>query len=96
MIRIFTFILVLTKSFSSADKATIGLIVDPGEYSPDIVLFNSGFKLSFCNSFHFFSSMPYKKIFGSNDGEEFIAKISPVKMSITQMDPALSLRSSVV
>ena len=30
--------------FSKADKATIGLIVEPGEYKPDIVLLINGFK----------------------------------------------------
>ena len=28
--------------FSRADKATIGLIVDPGEYNPEIVLLING------------------------------------------------------
>ena len=30
-------------SFSSAESATIGLIVEPGEYKPETVLFNNGF-----------------------------------------------------
>ena len=29
--------------FSRADKATIGFIVDPGEYNPEIVLLINGF-----------------------------------------------------
>ena len=65
-------------SFSKAESATIGLIVEPGEYKPETVLFNKGFKGFFLISFHFFFSIPYKNKFGSKDGEEFIAIISPV------------------
>ena len=31
-------------SFSNADKATIGFMVEPGEYNPATVLFIKGFK----------------------------------------------------
>ena len=31
-------------SFSNADKATIGLMVEPGEYNPATVLLIKGFK----------------------------------------------------
>ena len=44
---------------SNADSATIGFIVDPGEYNPEIVLFNNGFKGFFLISFHFFGSIPF-------------------------------------
>ena len=30
--------------FSKADKATIGFIVEPGEYRPESVLFINGFR----------------------------------------------------
>ena len=58
-------------SFSKAERATIGFIVDPGEYKPETVLFNKGFKGSLWISFHLFFSIPYKNKFGLKDGEEF-------------------------
>ena len=57
---------------------SIDLNVEPGEYRPETVLFNKGFKGFFWISFHLFISIPYKNKFGSKDGEEFIATISPV------------------
>ena len=72
-----TFIFVVITSFSKAERATRGFIVDPGEYKPETVLFNKGFKGLLLISFHLFFSIQYKNKFGSNDGEEFIAIISP-------------------
>ena len=46
--------------------------------SNEIDLFNKGFRGSFCISFHFFPSIPYKNKLGSIVGDEFIAIISPV------------------
>ena len=82
-------------SFSSADSATIGLIVDPGGYKPCIDLFINGFFGLLSISFQLSWLIPYKNRFGSKDGEECIAINSPVKISITHIDPALSLRSSL-
>ncbi len=65
-------------SFSRAESATIGFTVEPGDYSPDTVLFNKGFNGSFLILFQFSLSIPYKNKFGLNDGEEFMAIISPV------------------
>ena len=65
-------------SFSNADKATIGFMVEPGEYNPATVLFIKGFRgfpLISCQSFWL---IPYKNKFGLKDGEECIANISPV------------------
>ena len=73
-----TFRFGVTTSFSRAESATKGLIVEPGEYRPETVLFNKGFNGSFLIYFHLFFSIPYKNKFGSKDGEEFIAIISPV------------------
>ena len=46
-----TFKFVVITSFSRAESATIGLIVEPGEYKPETVLFNKGFKGFFVISF---------------------------------------------
>ena len=69
---------VLIASCSKAESATNGFIVDPGEYSPDKVLFKSGFLGSFLILDHSFLSIPYKNKFGSKVGAEFMAIISPV------------------
>ncbi|GIS77123.1 MAG: hypothetical protein CM1200mP13_04820 [Candidatus Pelagibacterales bacterium] len=50
-----TFIFVVITSFSNAESATRGLIVEPGEYKPETVLFNRGFNGFFLISFHFFA-----------------------------------------
>ena len=65
-------------SFSRADNATIGFIVEPGEYNPDTVLLISGYNGSSLMSFQSFILIPYKNKLGSNDGEECIAITSPV------------------
>jgi hypothetical protein len=44
---------VLIISFSKADKATIGLIVEPGEYKPEIVLLINGLSGLFIIDFQF-------------------------------------------
>ena len=49
-------------------------MVDPGEYNPETVLFNKGFKGSFLISFQLFLSIPYKNILGSK--EEFNEEIN--------------------
>ena len=43
---------VSTTLFSSADRATIGFIVEPGEYKPERVLFISGFNGLFLINCH--------------------------------------------
>ena len=47
-----TFKFVVITSFSRAESATKGLIVEPGEYNPETVLFNKGFNGFFLISFH--------------------------------------------
>ena len=64
--------------FSSADKATTGFIVEPGEYNPEIVLLIKGLFGLFLILSQSLKLIPYKNKFGSNDGEECIAIISPV------------------
>ena len=55
-----TCIFVLNTSFSKAESATIGFIVEPGAYNPDNVLFNKGLSGSFLISFHFLSQFHIK------------------------------------
>ena len=40
--------------------------------------------------------MPKTNEFGSKEGDEFIATIEPVKISITHIEPALSFNNSLV
>ena len=76
--------------FSRADKATIGFIVEPGEYLPDIVLLIRGFKGLFFINCQSSVLIPNKNKLGSYEGEDCIAIISPEKISITEIEPALS------
>ena len=48
----------------------MGLIVEPGEYKPDKVLFSKGFNGFLVIFFHSSLPMPYMNIFGSNVGED--------------------------
>ena len=50
--------------FSKADNATIGLMVEPGEYNPERVLFTNGFKGLFLISCHSSWLIPNKKELG--------------------------------
>ena len=76
-------------------KSTIGLIVEPGEYNPVKVLLVKGFKGLFLINCHSSWLMPNTNKLGSKEGEECMATISPVKISITLIDPALSLNRSL-
>ena len=64
--------------FSKADNATIGFIVDPGEYKPVRVLLIKGFRGLFLINCHSSLLIPNKNKLGLYDGEEYIAKTSPV------------------
>ena len=68
----------LITSNSKADKATKGLIVEPGEYKPAIDLFINGFKGLAFISFHSSLLIPCIKLFGLKVGEDAKAIISPV------------------
>ena len=64
--------------FSKAERATIGFIVDPGEYKPVKVLLTNGFNGLFLINCQSSWLIPNKNKFGSNVGEDYIAIISPV------------------
>jgi len=64
--------------FSNADKATIGLNVEPGEYKPDKVLLTNGFNGLFLINCQSSWLIPKRNKLGSNDGDDCIATISPV------------------
>ena len=69
---------VLMPAGSSAPVGeTIGLIVDPGEYRPEIDLFTRGFKGLFLINCQSSLLIPNKNKLGSKEGEECIATISP-------------------
>ena len=80
-------------SFSKADNATIGLIVDPGEYLPLIVLFTKGFIGLFLINCQSSWLMPNKNKLGLKEGDDCIAITSPEKISITHIEPALSFNN---
>ena len=63
--------------FSKADKATIGLIVDPGEYLPLIVLLTKGLSGLFLINCQSSWLIPNKNKLGSKEGDDCIATISP-------------------
>ena len=51
--------------FSKADSATIGFIVEPGEYNPERVLLISGLRGLFLINSHSSLLIPNKNKFGS-------------------------------
>ena len=64
--------------FSKADSATIGFIVEPGEYKPERVLLIKGFRGLFLINSHSSLLIPNKNKLGSYEGEEYMATTSPV------------------
>ena len=56
-------------SFSNADKATSGFIVEPGEYNPETDLFSRGFKGSLLMFFHSLIFIPWTNKFGIKEGD---------------------------
>ena len=68
----------LSEEFKKRNVKTIGLSVEPGEYKPDNVLFTSGFNGSFFINCQSSWLIPKRNKFGSNEGDECMAIISPV------------------
>ena len=65
--------------------------MDPGGYTPDMLLLSRGDLVLFFNTLHSLSLNPLENIFGLNPGEETQHKSSPFSTSITITEPECGL-----